>query len=552
MQFNYKFHGSTAVSGTGNRTDMSFAPDVSRDPTFFNGVLGKNISFREAMSALHHVVVSDLRFKAKDKSDYKAWAEQNEMTLLGEFLSSGYGENLEAQIKGIRNELNEISKNRNEIMAPFYKSRKKYYDYLYEKEKDFWFVLDPVITVHPDEIFFECFSQDESTYGRLGCSYEVFKKIENFACGTTNIDYSAALYNEFQKIRDYKDTSFVVDPSGFQVKTTNEENFTELKIDLPDSWVRGFLQVSSAMTLPMTSFDLHPMDVHNICHILRRQKEQVGPRSIRFILTPGKPVEILFDPWNHRVKCSRSIYNGKDAQEIRIWGRRRLLILERLISVTNRFSVHLLGSGLPSFFIADMGHMSFTLGLSGWTANDWSRAGNFDLMAPRTDTDSFTKNLIFNGLKENWFGNATDLSQKLNLDKKSVEGALATYTQAGRVMYDLNKKVYRVRELSQEPLPMEQLRFDNPREATAHELVNANKVSISSEQLVDGAIRISGKMNHAGKYTPTVTIDKDERIVDGHCTCSYFYQNKLYKGPCEHILAARIQHNKQNWWSKWM
>ena len=38
---------------------------------------------------------------------------------------------------------------------------------------------------------------------------------------------------------------------------------------------------------------------------------------------------------------------------------------------------------IPYAYIADLGHMNFTLGLSGWTANDWSQAGNFDLMAPR-------------------------------------------------------------------------------------------------------------------------------------------------------------------------
>ncbi len=92
-----------------------------------------------------------------------------------------------------------------------------------------------MITVHPDEIFFECFSQDESSYGRLGASYEVFKNINEFACGTTNIDYSAALYDEFQKIRTYKSTQFQVDPSGFEVQTTNKEAFKEVKIDLPDS-----------------------------------------------------------------------------------------------------------------------------------------------------------------------------------------------------------------------------------------------------------------------------------------------------------------------------
>src|SRR5690606_9850228 len=105
---------------------------------------------------------------------------------------------------------------------------------------------DPVITIHPDEAFFECFSQDESTYGRLGAGYEVFKNVKEFACGTTNIDYSAELYDEFQKIRRYKTTQFQVDPSGFELQPTGEDEFKEMKIDLPDSWVRGFLQVSSA------------------------------------------------------------------------------------------------------------------------------------------------------------------------------------------------------------------------------------------------------------------------------------------------------------------
>jgi hypothetical protein len=83
-----------------------------------------------------------------------------------------------------------------------------------------------------------------------------------------------------------------------------------------------------------------------------------------------------------------------------VWGRRRILILERLIQLAKKFTVHLLGSGLPSFYIADLGHMNFTLGLSGWTANDWSQSGNFDLMAPRAEVDEFTKRRVFDGLKK--------------------------------------------------------------------------------------------------------------------------------------------------------
>ncbi|MEO0043113.1 MAG: hypothetical protein RL329_2561 [Bacteroidota bacterium] len=544
MLFNYKYHGNSGVVTGAKGTDMSFAPDTLRSPTYFIGTLAKNIAFREAMSALHQVVVSDMRFKPQDKSTYKEWAAQNELKLLGELAIVENTERVKNEIRRISEELEAVRKEKSKVMQPFYDARGKYFNYLYEKERDTWFVLDPVITVHPDEIFFECFSQDESSYGRLGCSYEVFKNINEFECGTTNIDYSAALYNEFQKIRDYKETVFKVEPSGFQVDTTNEDSFTEVKIDLPDSWVRGFLQVSAAMTIQGHTFDLHPMDVHNILYHLKRKKEILGPRSLRFRLTPGEPISVLVEPFGILVTCPRSIYNGKTAGEVRIWGRRRLLILERLLPVTQKITVHLLGNGLPSFFIADLGYMNFTLGLSGWTSNDWSKAGNFDLMAPRAEVDNHTKQLVFNQLKKSWFGTADELATQLKLPRKIVEGALAAWTQAGRVMYDLNKKVYRVRELSREPLPMEQLRFDNPREAAATQLADAKQVTVTAELSSDNLLKLTGTVKQGSTYAPELWIDGDERLKNATCSCHFYRQNKLFKGPCEHILAMRMAYNK--------
>ena len=74
MLFEHTYRGSSAVNSTADRTRMSFAPDVTREPTFFTGRLRRRIEFREAISALHDVVVSDLRFKPKDKTAYKEWA----------------------------------------------------------------------------------------------------------------------------------------------------------------------------------------------------------------------------------------------------------------------------------------------------------------------------------------------------------------------------------------------------------------------------------------------------------------------------------------------
>lgn len=546
MEFNYAYQRDSLVNNKSSRTQMSFSPDTLRQPTFFRGDLHQNIGFREAMSALHDVVVSDQRWHPKDRTEYKAWLENQDLVDWAAIAQQS--KDLERQITEIRQELEALRKSRSKRMGPYYSAQNRYFKYLYQFAKDAWFVLDPVITVHPDELFFECFSQDESSYGRLSLNYNVFKDVGEFACGTTNIDYSEGLYQEFQKIRSYKKTQLDIDPSGFEVQTGKEESFKETKIDLPDSWVRGFLQVSSAMSLPMVSFQLDPMDIHNICFHLRRRKEIKGPRSLRYQLKPDTPVKVVFDPWGTVLECPRSIYTGEVEEEIRVWGRRRIHILERLIPVARSFNVQLLGKGMPSFYTADLGDMTFTLGLSGWTTNDWSSSANFDLLTPRADVDQLTKVKVFEALNETWYESPDSLAQRLGLDRSIVLSSLAAWTQAGRAIWDGNKQVYRVRELSRDPLPLDQLRFTSAREESASNLLGENNVKVTSSFEDNNLIRvIEGRVKDKKRnYEPTLKVDADERIVEAECTCNWHRQNHLRMGPCEHILALRMQFIKQN------
>ena len=546
MEFEYTYAADSHVESSASRTAMSLSPDTLREPTFFRGDLRQAIEFREAISALHDVVISDLRWHPKDRTEYKAWLAQQEEIEWAMLASQR--EETARQVEQVRAELDQLRRTSQQRMAPYYKAQREYFNFLYQRNRQWWIVLDPVITVHPDEVFFECFSRDESSYGRLSASFDVFENIGEFACGTTNIDYSTPLYNEFQKIRTYKTTTFEIDRSGFEVQTTAEASFKEVKIDLPDSWVRGFLQVSSAMALPMVSFDLHPMDLHNLCFVLRRNKELVGPRAMRYVLQPGAPVKVIFEPWNLTVECPRSRYQGDFTGDIRVWGRRRIHILERLIPIANKFTVHLLGMGMPSFYVADLGDLSFTLGLSGWTSNNWSESGNFDLLAPRAEVDSLTKQRVFDALKQTWRDTPDALASRLNLDRRVVLGALAAYTQAGRAIWDLQKNVYRARELSREPLPLERLRFSNEREDAAMQMVSAGGVEVGPARMDERKVTsLSGQVKeNKGTFSPELQVDGDERILNAKCTCNWHQQNRLRKGPCEHILALRMQHRRQS------
>ena len=67
------------------------------------------------------------------------------------------------------------------------------------------------------------------------------------------------------------------------------------------------------MTLPMVSVELDPMDIHNICFVLRGKKAKKSPRAMRYELVPGEPPRIVFEPWEHELVCKRSVYTGDQA-----------------------------------------------------------------------------------------------------------------------------------------------------------------------------------------------------------------------------------------------
>jgi hypothetical protein len=310
--------------------------------------------------------------------------------------------------------------------------------------------------------------------------------------------------------------------------------------------MRGFLQVNSAMSLPANPVRFAPDGyLQYLLHVAAAEGETGTAQYALYSQTRGTSAG------NIRAVESGSglrsiLLSWTKSAEIRVWGRRRLLILERLIPVARKFTVHLLGTGLPSFYVADLDDLSFTLGLSGWTANDWAKAGNFDLMAPRATVDDWTKQRVFAALQENWLESPDDLAKRLKLDRNIILGALSAYTQAGRAIYDLNKQVYRVRELTQTPLPLDRLRFANDREAAATEFITKKAVKVKSSSIdTGGTLHLAGTVKDRSQtYQPTLEIDRDERLVAADCNCNWHQQNKLFKGPCEHILALRMQHQR--------
>ena len=109
-------------------------------------------------------------------------------------------------------------------------------------------LLDPVITVHPDRIFFEAFSQDQSAYGALIVDPKLFDAMGEVVTGTTNMisppgcgcARRCAPANHHVSHR----------PRRPEVKTASAGGRFENKVDLPETWVRGFCRYRRRWACP--------------------------------------------------------------------------------------------------------------------------------------------------------------------------------------------------------------------------------------------------------------------------------------------------------------
>src|ERR1044071_3957194 len=248
MKFAYLGH-STLSTGAGGQL-LSLAPNLAREAVSFDAALLQPLRFREAISALHDVVVSDLRFKPRDKTAYEEW-KKNERSRVAALRAQTY-QQAKKDILARREEAvpPNLEKQFSRCRSVYWDARQKYSNYLRENDQQLWRMLmpcDPVITVADDVVFFECFSADESSYGCLTVNRDsAFGKSAETRFGTTNVDYSWDLFDHFQALRSYREPRFKVAPAGFTVATEGNADYREEKIDLPEGWLRGFMQTQAA------------------------------------------------------------------------------------------------------------------------------------------------------------------------------------------------------------------------------------------------------------------------------------------------------------------
>ncbi len=544
------YDGASGVEQGLTTGKVGFATNTLREATYFKAELQRPLVFREALGALHHVVISDFRYKAKDRVAFQTWLADQDR----KFLMSLKAKSVQAkeELERVEQKLAELDKLRAQRRKPFYAARHRYFEYVYEHQYELNYLFDPVITVHPDEVFFEAFSKDESSYARLGARRSLFSRVDQFQCGTTNIDFSHALARQLDRIRTYRKTDLDIAPGGLTVTTSGPGGgvHKEKKIELPESWVRGFHQVQSTMAMGLTSFEVAPIDLFNIIRFLRRKKTRTSPRALRWELVKGRRVRAVLEPWEYPVEIG-TVWDGPDTI-VRTWGRDRLKTLSRLLPVARKVRVFVAGLGMPSIYDVDLGDTTFTLALSGWTDNDWAGGAKFDLLTRRLDGTPADLMHAYDALKQVRFATDVDVAAKSGLGIEKTRSALSYLCQVGRAMFDIGAGVWRHRDLFFDSFTMKEaqqavsevVEEQNPFAKAARIIFKSDNVRIIARRPVQTGFKLSGSVlgTKGDRVRPQLHVDVAGAIIEGNCTCKHFKSNQLTQGPCEHLLALRLAH----------
>jgi hypothetical protein len=416
------------------------------------------------------------------------------------------------------------------------------------------FLLDPVITVHPDRVFFEAFSQDQSVYAMVILNPAMFETSGDVRTGTTNVDFTAWLWAALNELRSSRETWLSVESGGFQVKTKSAGGRFEQKVELPDSWVRGFLQVTGAMAVPGTRVTARAADLLAAIRFLRYTKAKVSPRALRYEFTPGEDARIVLEPWEHVVKLQGAEHNYTEPRTIRTWGRRRLSLIEPLLPFATSVDIYLKGRAMPSFYAVRMPDITFVLGLSGWSEQSWTETGSFDLLNDSGTVSNDLVSRVHAELTERLVAEPKELAGRLQQTVPVIWQACERLCRQGRAIFDVEVRAFRHRELFEQPIDDARLFPPDARLERARELISKGGVKLETcepqetrksktlkspegkltREIVYRDWRVSGVV---GPEKTEIVVGDSGRIIFGTCGCAFFRENVLSKGPCEHMIA---------------
>jgi len=365
-------------------------------------------------------------------------------------------------------------------------------------------VLDPVVTSGGGMLRFEGFSSCCGVYARVDLQPEAFD-VDLRGKGTTNVDFNDEMRTALRRMTVRDEASLQVGGEGV-VLSKGERKIVERKVKLPVRWIKGFCEVQAYQPRLVPQFTLSPLQARQLFASLPKGRSRLG---------------------TYVTKTGRAYRASPRRRPGSVWieGPERVRVLEPLLPMAERVSIWYDEDARTSGWEVEteIGRL-FTL-VSPELNRGFSGEGQ---MLERLAVGNWQTALALVADSLNWQSHidASEIARSVGVGQRDVEAALAVLGARGLAGFDVTTGKYFHRVL---PFDLEKVEQLQPRLKNARQLVD--QVEIVSQEGPDVDARVPGT-----DFTHYVRL----RLSGNRCTCRWFVKYQGQRGPCKHILAARM------------
>ena len=408
-------------------------------------------------------------------------------------------------------------------------------------------IHDPVVGIHPDGISFEAFSLDCSTLGWVQFENSVFEAPEVCRYGCTNIDFSDQLHHYISRLTPLDHPTLSIGTAeGVELKH-GSKGVRQRKIDMPDGWLLGFGEMHAGLAQADIKVPLHKADVYNLLRFIQQKTPgHVRGRALIFELIPGEQIKAHLEPYNQTLRLQNRMPQDAlpEPMQIKVYGRRRLSLLQSLIPHALSGTLYLCGDSRPSYWELHLPHTRFILALSSWSARTFSGSAVERLRGPAALVDNATVQQGAMLLQETGHISRAEIALQLDISEEQALGVALSLCRQGLAVIEPQTQSIRWRPIQY--LPFAELTgagLQTSREANAEMLISEEKLRVQSTATQEGLIVATARCTGTrGDYELSATVAADGTFADAQCTCPWMRKNRDLKGgPCKHLLALRIK-----------
>ncbi len=369
-------------------------------------------------------------------------------------------------------------------------------------------LLDPVITCSDAMLRFEGFSGCCGVYARADLTPEAFDA-DIQGRGTTNVDFNNPMRAALARLNDRDEARLAVGSDEVALSRGTEQS-VEKKVKLPVRWVKAFGEVQ--VYQPLLSLR-HEIPAAEARRFIRSFPRGVPPKQPSYVTQTGKSLRLS---------------QRQTPGAICIAGLHRIRVLEPLLGSARSLRIWSDDqSGVSGWEVVfDAGRLFLLIspelyrGFSGeGQALERLAVGDWQSSLPQVQARLTWQAQI----------DPSEIARKAGLELHSVEAALAVLGSRGLAGYDVSAGRYFHREL---PFELDKIDQLQPRLKDARKLLDDGGVKILTtlgDEAADVEVAGTGVF-HQVRIRP----EGDK------CTCPWFGKHQGQRGPCKHILAARM------------